>query len=322
MKKIVDVKFDKDSIKNIDYFICCIGLESRSRYLLDLFRPLIDIRNILVFEIDTFLYDDKIQKTEAYKDYNKYVKKLENEQITIKRVGYKEAMQACKEIIRFLKSTNATINVFIDYSSMPRTWYSRLPMELNKSVSAPIQFLYVLGEYPGDYSTYPSAGIESYSSIGIPSLQDKKRLHVIGVGYDIVRTEALVSILDPEMYTVCSAYYSHDIEMRRKLRNINKKSIDQAISSHQFLIDDFSFMVAKLCEITNEYLAIGDVILVPDGPKPLIMAMSLIPQLLNKKGVVCIHVSRNIKCYEFLDILPTETVLSFSISDKMITPSD
>ena len=117
------------------------------------------------------------------------------------------------------------------------------------------------------------------------------------------------------MYTVCSAYYSNDVEMGKILRHINKKSIDQALSSHQFLIDDFSFMVAKLCEITNEYLAIGDVILVPDGPKPLIMAMSLVPQLLNKQGVICIHVSRNLSCYEFLNIQPTKTVLSFTISD-------
>lgn len=315
MKKIVDVRFDKDIIKKCDYFICSIGLDNRSRYLLDMLIPLLDIRNILVFEIDSFLCDAKIQIKKEYNNYEKYVKELKNKQITIKRIGYKEALQASKEIMEFLKATNEGTHVFIDYSSMPRTWYSRLPMELNESVSARIHFLYVLGEYPGDYSVYPSAGIESYSSVGIPSLQDKKRLHVIGVGYDTVRTEALVSILDPEMYTVCSAYYSNDVEMGKILQHINKKSIDQAISSHQFLIDDFSFMVAKLCEITNEYLAIGDVILVPDGPKPLIMAMSLVPQLLNKQGVICIHVSRNLSCYEFLNIQPTKTVLSFTISD-------
>lgn len=74
-------------------------------------------------------------------------------------------------------------------------------------------------------------------------------------------------------------------------------------------------MVARLCEVAYEYLPLGDVVLVPDDPKPLIMAMSLVPQLLGKEGVVWMHVSRNPKCREFVNVSATGAIIGFSSYD-------
>ena len=77
-------------------------------------------------------------------------------------------------------------------------------------------------------------------------------------------------------------------------------------------LDDFSFMISKLRDLANELLSTGDVILVPDGPKPLIFAMSLIPDLLNKNGLTCLHISRN-SDFSVVDVTATGTINGFSI---------
>ena len=116
------------------------------------------------------------------------------------------------------------------------------------------------------------------------------------------------------MYTVCSAHYSQDSEMEQRVHVKNRKVLERAVSSASFFTDDFSFLVARLCEMANEYLPLGDVILVPDGPKPLIMAISLVPQIIGREGVVCMHVSRNRECYEPIEVQATENVLCFGFT--------
>jgi hypothetical protein len=103
--------------------------------------------------------------------------------------------------------------------------------------------------------------------------------------------------------------------MEQRVCEVNKHIIEQALSFVSLCTDDFKHMVARLCEIAYEYLPLGDVVLVPDGPKPLIMAMSLVPQLLGKEGVVCMHVSRNPKCREFVNVSATGTIIGFNSYD-------
>lgn len=60
-----------------------------------------------------------------------------------------------------------------------------------------------------------------------------------------------------------------------------------------------SGMVDKLCELVYDQMQSGQVIIIPDGPKPLIMAMSLIPDIVKKDGVTCLHISRNTNFSDF-----------------------
>lgn len=141
----------------------------------------------------------------------------------------------------------------------------------------------------------------------------EERLHVFGLSYDFIRTKALISILDPDAYVTCNAYDMKRPDIEENIRKINKEIIEQGDNELPFVIEDFSFMVAKLCELVNEYLPLGDVIFVPDGPKPLIFAMSVVPQLLQKEGVTCIHVSRNQNFYEAINVEACGSVYGFSI---------
>ena len=57
-------------------------------------------------------------------------------------------------------------------------------------------------------------------------------------------------------------------------------------------IHDFVYTYSKIVAIVKQFNSMGDVILVPDGPKPLILAASLIPIYQKEAGLVCFHVTR------------------------------
>lgn len=58
-----------------------------------------------------------------------------------------------------------SITVHIDYSSMPRSWYCKLPILLEKIIrkTDKIYFWYTEGDYPASHEEYPSSGIDAFS---------------------------------------------------------------------------------------------------------------------------------------------------------------
>ena len=309
MVRICDESFELSKISYNDLFISTVGYEERSTYLIDEMEKKLWPSNILVFCFSDLANQDRILSR---------VRKLQTLGVSVEFVRYEESERVYSLILSFLKTVRKPIeNVYIDYSAMPRTWYSKLPINLSaEGVYA--KFLYVVGEYPRKESEYPCAGInDSFSVIGKPSLRNSSCLHVIGIGYDSTRTMGLISMLDPDAYAICSARHSSDNDMEEKVQRVNRSTIDQSLFFCSFLMDEFSYMVDKLCEIAYEYSVLGDVIFVPDGPKPLIMAMSLVPQIVCRDGVVCVHVSRNPKGYEFVNVLPTKRIICFSVDNSV-----
>lgn len=305
MVEFQNIDFNIENISETDILICAIGYEVRSQYLLNRLKDKIKPSNILVLYFEDY---------EEYPYVKNYLESLDK-RIVRSKSKYCDGDKVKREIVEFVDKHFVDGNyVHIDYSSMPRNWYCQLPLNLEMVINDRVNYWYVGGKYPMSYDAYPSAGIESYSVIGRPSLRMKhKRLHVIGLGYDTVRTKALISILDPDMYSVCAAFETGDKEMDDNVHLANFQIISQAISEISLQMNDFSFMVAKLCEIAIEFLPLGDVIFVPDGPKPLIMAMSLVPLILKREGISCLHVSRNNHCYEPIAVEASKSIWGFTV---------
>ena len=121
-------------------------------------------------------------------------------------------------------------------------------------------------------------------------------------------------------YPLCGAHgimqfcrKEKNMERGNNVNILNQQIISKAINELSFCFDDFSFMFSKLCEIANEYSIRGSVIFVPDGPKPLIFAMSLAVIYLNKEGISCLHICRNDQCKTYINVEPTDTILGFSV---------
>lgn len=227
---------------------------------------------------------------------------------------YEFAEKAIKEFIsQRIANKENSVTIHIDYSSMPRKWYCSFPSVILSMIgnNDSLFFWYVDGEYPDDYINYPSAGIHSFVHFsGKPTLRsNSKRLHVISLSYDIIRTQATISLLDPDSMVMCAAYDSRNDTILDNVLNINKAIRPFANMLVTLQMDDFEFMIAKLCEIANEYISEGDVIFVPDGPKPLIFAESLVPMLLNTNGISCLHIIRNNRFFYPVEVLPTENTI-------------
>lgn len=314
MVLIQNEQYSREIIHDNDLFVCAIGYEQRSFYLFDQIVSEHPSSNMLVFVFSDF---------SNYEHARIKVEEINNMNITIifiaKYQDYSEVQEKIKEFVR-QKNTDNDIVIHIDYSSMPRSWYCRLPETLEEVLheNDSAFFWYVEGRYPENYEEYPSAGIDSFSLFsGRPSLRtEKKRVHVIALSYDTVRTQAMITILDPDSFIACNAYDSKNHEIGDNVKQVNKDLLAQSSMVISLKIDDFSFMISKLCEMAYEFQPIGDVIFVPDGPKPLIFAMSLIPGLIKKEGVTCLHISRNLTHFNPINILPKDNVLGFSIKIK------
>ncbi|MCM1063760.1 MAG: hypothetical protein NC420_04660 [Eubacterium sp.] len=299
--------FDQTILQVEDIFIGAIGYENRSEYMFKQICKKIDSNNILLFYFDDYSNFDRL-KNEIDDIKTKY-KMIERK--------YEEGDKVINDIISFLEEKDLErTQIHVDYSSMPRNWYCNMPMGLHKLYPQKVIFWYVRGTYPQNYEVYPSSGIETYNIIGIATLRsEQKRMHVIGLGYDVIRTKALLSIMDPDLYSVCSVHDDSAQDIGDNVQKMNFEIISQAFKSIDFNLDDVSFIYSKLCEMANEYNPIGDIIFVPDGPKPLIMAMALVPQTIAKPGISCLLVSRNKSCYEPIMVEPTNKIIGFGIYD-------
>lgn len=302
--------FSIDVFNKKDIYICALGYETRSAFLLSKVRSQIDESNTLVFEFERLVNARKKKHELCY-----------SKDMTVKKYLYEDDEMAIETVLRFIRSKrkeDRPLVIHIDYSSMPRTWYCNIFCKLNQLICPgdKVYFWYDDGQYPESFTNYPSAGIQSFRLFsGRPSLRPiEKRFHIISLGYDVTRTRSTISILEPNYYIACDAYDSRNAIIHNNVLSINNSIIANAGMLISFRMNDFSFMVDKLCELANECVLDGDVVFVPDGPKPLIFAESIVPVLLQKEGVTCLHITRNIKHFNPVEVYPTNNIIGFSVS--------
>lgn len=308
---ITNAIFDKNCFHADDIYIFAFGYEQRSYYLYDTITAFFPYIHPIVFA-----FDDYSRHSHTLDKINELTNSG-NEIIVEKYADFQAVHQKIVNIIREKTLKSESITVHIDYSSMPRSWYCKLPILLAKIIrkTDKIFFWYAEGEYPPTYEEFPSAGIDSFSLFsGKPSLQiDNNRIHILGLGYDVIRSQAILSISDPNHLVICFAYNPQREGFLESIKRVNEPIFSRAALKLALHIDDFKFMVSKLSETATEFLSVGDVILIPDGPKPLIFAMSLIPDILGKSGLTCLHISRNARYFEPINASATGIVHGFSI---------
>lgn len=308
-------QYTEEKFNREDIFICALGYEQRSYYLFDKLNTMFLYDNLMVF---TFEDCDKFEGSRIRKQQI-----LKENSVILYDAKYDNYLDVYNKVACFIQEkikVRTRINIHIDYSSMPRSWYCRL-LKMLKDIlryEDKAYFWYVKGKYPERYEEYPTAGIDSFTLFsGQPTLRiTNKRFHIFALGYDTVRTQAMISILDPDSIIVCNAYDTKESDINEKVRKVNSDLFAQARMSISLQLADFSFMISKLCELAHEYLPLGDVIFVPDGPKPLIFAISLIPDIVNLPGITCLHISRNKQYFNPIDVIPKDDILGFSIIIK------
>lgn len=310
MIKFENVEYDKAKMSTLDLFVGAVSYESRSSFIFDQIHNDLGNEKMMIFCTDNYT---------VLKMATSLVRHAEELGCQVRKVGYEDSetvVNAVCESIEALTKSSSVITIGIDYSSMPRSWYCRLPYAIAAIVRPEdkVVFWYAEGEYETKPTEYPTAGLDMFELFsGKASLLAKRRAHIFALGYDAVRTQGIISKLEPEYVIVCAAYDPTRKDVYDNVRDANQAVINQAALAITLDISDFSFMVTKLRELVNELSAISDVVLIPDGPKPLILAMSLIPRLCGKSGITCLHANRNRATFVPVEVTPTGKVVGFQM---------
>ncbi|MEN9306070.1 MAG: hypothetical protein RL173_2 [Fibrobacterota bacterium] len=313
--KIQFKTIDPNTIKveDIDLFVCAVGYESRSTYSLQkLRRAGLSDSKLLIFafqDCDTdecarnnFLSigiaSDSCQKV-PYSDSSIGTNKFESEVLRLQS-----------------EKIDKGITILVDYSSMPRSLYCKL---LEKVFSLRRRddvfcFSYSHGDYSGTQQAQ-TAGIDRIGLYSGTPLLDSAgvRSHVIGLGYDSERSKALYSFLDPQNLFVCFSYPKGNETLRQNLYEINDDVLQAASHITHLYVDDFESMIAKLTEIVLDLRKAGTVILVPDGPKPAILAFSILPLIIQANGVTCLKIYRHETAYHRANVIPDKRISGFLV---------
>lgn len=206
------------------------------------------------------------------------------------------------------------LRIVIDYSSMPRSWYCRLMLEcLKKDWMLAVDWVYVSGNYPE--FDYPCVGYGEFNRFsGQPGVDRTQLVHFFGLGLDSIRTHGIWNHLDPQCSWCFIAASKRNRDLVRQVHERNTEIIAGSIEVSEVAVDNFTEILATLSDAVRKASAQGDVALVPDGPKPLILAMSIIPTLLELPGVFCWHVG-HVKPdgYVPVDVSATGTYYGFRI---------
>ena len=311
MIQFCNVDFDIGSFSEVDLFVCTVSYEKRSFFLLDQVIQIIDKDALLFFATDNYAkFDVSREKIRALKELGYDAELVDYQEYAVVIARIQSAILSKQE-------NKQSAKIIVDYSSMPRSWYSRLPNALEEILRPDdvVYFWYCEGNYKTGYSGYPTAGTDKafeYFS-GKASLLPKKRTHIFALSYDISRTQGIIEKCEPEYVIVCEAHDPTRSDIHKNIIDANQNIMDQAAMVVSLDISDFCFMVTKLREIANELIESSDVIFVPDGPKPLILAMSQIPSLLKQPGITCIHAKRDLSKFVPVDVTASGKIVGFSM---------
>ena len=130
----------------------------------------------------------------------------------------------------------------------------------------------------------------------------------------LLETHGIWTHLDPQVTISVIARSPNNGAHCQRVKRENPEIISASTGIYEVEIDKFGSMLATLIDLSRKHQGFGDIALVPDGPKPLVIAMSLVPNYLDEKGFYCWHVS-HVKPddYEPLDVVCSDEYFGFGV---------
>jgi len=294
--QIIDLSSDSIWDKQYDIAIFASGYESRCVHLARLINPQ-NITHTLVFGFVE-------QKTAP--------KRAENDQYFINNWGLdpilisRDDEKRIYENLSFLTSSiDRPVNLLIDYSSMSRLWYTavlnwaRLAIP-DKEIN--IDFAYTLGRYQMEKSPMVIRDMMSLPGCEGRAFRHKESLAIFGLGFFGF---AALTVLDRlEVDSVFTFYALHEPSDEYVDRTI---SINADLINNPKTIANFGLPLASvensyrsLANLISPYRSVGEITLVPMGPKPHVLASILVA--MRFKEVTCLRISGDIESNDVIAI--------------------
>jgi hypothetical protein len=233
------------------------------------------------------------------------------------RCKLREGLYSILKAIRVLKRANKIecLDVHIDYSSLPREWYCMLFWRLSRRKGIRLFGWYVAGSYKMA-DTYPCVGVGEWEIFFSQSrITSRSRSTILGLSLDWVRTLGIIDRLNSDEYYAVAASPLRGGGMKDILEKLNYEIISGSQNFTFLPIEDFSRMFFGVRDIILHLLGVSDVEVVADGPKPLVLAMTLAAATFGRPGVHCWHVrhAENAPLLE-VTVADSEAVHGFNIT--------
>lgn len=290
-------------------FVFASGYEARSTYLT---RFLADSGGLVRVRVLALTFPDyaDIASGPINRDL---LRQLDIEAMIVPDSGAGLVVSAVRAAVDQMLKEGVSVRAVIDYSSMPRRWYCALLLHFMTESPVNAHFWYVQGQFPG--GEYPCVGYGDFNVFsGRPHVTRTKEVHIFGLGFDSTRTYGIWNFLDPQ-HTCCLIGESDfNRDLVKKVYTLNHEILLAAEVTENVRFDDFPRLLSGIIDLARKCTAIGDVCLVADGPKPIVLAMSVAPHIFALPGVSSWHIA-HVKPdgYVPVDVKPTEHVYGFSV---------
>lgn len=289
LKNIADFDFNKitDSFskcKKPILFVFSCGYEKRSLSQFQYLQKVAPSQDIKYLCFGFKNYKTNASRPENDKELAKYgIKPIELET--------EDSISVWMSLCNYMhQELNDDAQIYIDYSSMPRNWYCMFAKKLiSGELGDHASLIYSHGRYFD--SQYPCVGYgEFHQFSGRPKITSTREVNIFGLGFDSIRSHGIWTFLDPQLSVAVIARSPKNDEHCQRVIRENTEILSAADSIHEVDVNKFCNMLARLVDLSRKYQSYGDVALVPDGPKPMVLAMSLVPYYLGDKGIYSWHV--------------------------------
>ncbi|MEQ1594974.1 MAG: hypothetical protein ABL985_07735 [Casimicrobium sp.] len=277
---------DLNATVEYDLALYASGFEARSIFVAEHMRPRARKNRVILFAEDTDLLSRP-----ANDAFFKGI--FSDDEMTISASGDHEAILLALRSLELTADPNRLIRVFVDYSAMTRTWYGAVLSyfrHVDRTNAVEIDFVYAHGKYQEKFS--PMAVTEIVAQPGFAGLASGMRetVALFGLGLDKFASLAVFDRIEPD-----DAHYflarpaDREGLTEDKVRQENAELITQMSDAPLLLpLEDVGETFRLLCERVTVQDRRKQIVIVPMGPKPHVLASLLVTLRLPRVG--CLHV--------------------------------
>lgn len=228
-----------------------------------------------------------------------------------------ELYELCRSI-----ALKETTRILVDYSSMSKLWYNGI---LNwaefafggeyseKDAEIEIDFVYAIGEYKSEFTPLTIGEIAPLPGRDATHLTRKDTVALFGLGFDHVVVESVYDRIEPDHVHAFIASPGASPSDTNKVLQKNNLFVEDYVrqSVFQLPLRSVTTTANSLYEIAIPYLEEFNLLLIPLGPKPHVLASLLL----------CMEFPRSITCLrvegertEAVDVGPKGEVVATSVT--------
>lgn len=226
-----------------------------------------------------------------------------------------------EELREALKKKSDKLRLVVDYSSMSRLWYNAI---LNWAILTDISniieidFLYSLGKHEGELPFYTIEDILPLPGCEGGALRFGEAIAIFGLGKYGVMAQSVFENLEPDrIFTYIASPGAYAKYAEEVMRN-NQFIIEHSSGLLELPLKRVQLTLRYLTDFVSPFLKRDEIILIPMGPKPHVLAAMLLS--LRYKEIACLRVSAKRKRAEKVEptggIIGTKVIINKRLNWK------